>query len=119
MMRVGAKLAHAPSFSIQFLQNYLRKRWSWGIAQLSFTAGAIRQCDVNNSSGNSVTPANWVAIFVSTADLDFYSFFRHFLFSQLDRSLQCPLKRTCHHTDCAYFRAKRCWVACTSLLTQL
>ena len=86
MMRVGAKLAHAPSFSIQFLQNYFRKRWSWGIAQLSFTAGAIRQCDVNNSSGNSVAPANWVAIFVSTADLDFYSFFRHFYFpNSIDR----------------------------------
>lgn len=65
------ELTQVTPFTVEFLQNYFRERWSRSVAQGSFGGRAVRKCDVNNSGSNSVGPANWTTVVIGTADVDF------------------------------------------------
>src|SRR5262249_48139670 len=65
-----AALTHTMFFTVELLQENFRERWRWGIAQLGFGGTAIRECDVNNSGGNSVSATDDTAVFGGTANVD-------------------------------------------------
>src|SRR5215510_2476532 len=76
--KVVLALTHVTFFAVEFLQKCLSELRSYVIgAQPSFSAGAVRKSDVNDPGGNSVAAANFVAVFIGAADVDF-SGFSHF-----------------------------------------
>src|SRR5262245_6140867 len=65
-------LTHATFSAVEFLQKCLSELRSEVIgAQLGFSTGAIRKSDVNDTGGNSVAAANFVAVFIGAPDVDF------------------------------------------------
>src|SRR5262245_60235485 len=59
-------------FAVEFLQKCFSELRSYIIgAQLRFSARAIRESDVNDTGGNSIAAANFVAVFIDAADVDF------------------------------------------------
>jgi hypothetical protein len=73
-----AALTHSTFFAVELLQENFRERWRWGIAQLGFGGTAVRECDVNNSGGNSVSATDDTAVFGGTANVDLCGLIDHF-----------------------------------------